>query len=178
MENETQKLAFGHTIKEFRLGKGLSLRKLATKADMSHSYLSQLELGKKSLPSPQILKNIAKALEIDYFILARLAGYLDFENETAADKAVRYEALINNSIDGCNIIQFKVPAVVEEIGNKGEKSLRFMSPEESKKNFLDLNYLLKSDENLYFKDKLLNRNERDKMAGFLTLLIDNPLYTK
>lgn len=46
--------------------KGLSIRKLATKAGISASYVSHLKTFNNSIPSNEILKKIAKALEIDY----------------------------------------------------------------------------------------------------------------
>ncbi|OMP68696.1 helix-turn-helix domain-containing protein [Domibacillus epiphyticus] len=65
-------------IKDKRTMKGLSTYKLAALIGVSQSYLSQLENGRKDKPpSPEIIKKLSSALEVDYFELMRLAGYMD-----------------------------------------------------------------------------------------------------
>ncbi|WP_191566455.1 helix-turn-helix domain-containing protein [Metabacillus idriensis] len=69
---------FINYIKDKRTTKGLSTYKLAALVGVSQSYLSQLENGRKDKPpSPEIIKKLSNALEIDYFELMRLAGYMD-----------------------------------------------------------------------------------------------------
>lgn len=58
--------------------KGLSTYKLAALVGVSQSCLSQLENGRKDKPpSPEIIRKMFNALEVDYFELMRLAGYMD-----------------------------------------------------------------------------------------------------
>jgi transcriptional regulator with XRE-family HTH domain len=65
-------------IKDKRTMKGLSTYKLADLVGVSQSYLSQLENGRKDKPpSPEIIKKLSNALEVDYFELMRLAGHMD-----------------------------------------------------------------------------------------------------
>lgn len=65
-------------VKTKRTIKGLSTYKLATLLSVSQSYLSQLENGRKDKPpSPEIIRKMSNALEIDYFELMRLAGYMN-----------------------------------------------------------------------------------------------------
>ncbi|MCI2255537.1 helix-turn-helix domain-containing protein [Domibacillus sp. PGB-M46] len=69
---------FINYIKDKRTTKGLSTYKLAALVGVSQSYLSQLENGRKDKPpSPEIIKKLSNALEVDYFELMRLAGYMD-----------------------------------------------------------------------------------------------------
>lgn len=57
---------FGVFLKEQRKQKGVSLRVLADKLNVSHSYLSNIENGKKPPPSNALLIEIASALSLDY----------------------------------------------------------------------------------------------------------------
>ena len=52
-------------IIKLRLQKSLSMKELAEKANISVSYLSLLEKGKRKNPSKEIMKKISKALEED-----------------------------------------------------------------------------------------------------------------
>ena len=57
-------LSLGETIRYFRKKKGLTLRELARKSNISPIYLSELENGKKNNPSEEILYKIVKGLEL------------------------------------------------------------------------------------------------------------------
>jgi transcriptional regulator with XRE-family HTH domain len=61
----------GTKIKELRTKNDLSLNQLATKANISKAYVSQLENGESSKPSAEILYNIALALNTS---IAHLLG--------------------------------------------------------------------------------------------------------
>lgn len=50
-------------IRKIRLQKSLTMKELAKKAEISVSYLSLLEKGKRKNPSKEIMKKISKALE-------------------------------------------------------------------------------------------------------------------
>ncbi|MGG0744640.1 helix-turn-helix domain-containing protein [Priestia megaterium] len=60
----------GDRIKEMRLQKRYSITRLAEKAQISKSYLSQIEKGANSNPSLQMLHKIAASLgtSVDYLI--------------------------------------------------------------------------------------------------------------
>lgn len=78
------------TVGEFiRLQRGLAhltLRQLADLSEVSNAYLSQVERGLYS-PSAQVLKNVAKALDLSAETLYARAGLLDDdESESAADE--------------------------------------------------------------------------------------------
>ncbi|WML40255.1 helix-turn-helix domain-containing protein [Neobacillus sp. OS1-2] len=61
----------GERIKRLREKKGFSITELARLADVSKSYLSQIERGLQSNPSMQFLKKIAIPLEtsLDYLLM-------------------------------------------------------------------------------------------------------------
>ncbi len=66
----------GEFIREQRHLDQLSLRKLAEQAGVSNPYLSQIERGLRA-PSAEILRRIARALEISSEELYVRAGILD-----------------------------------------------------------------------------------------------------
>ncbi len=57
------KLPIGQKIRSLRLGRGLTLQKLALKADMSRGSLCSIEKGERSV-GLEVLKRISKALDI------------------------------------------------------------------------------------------------------------------
>jgi len=73
--NETRK-AVGNFIRLQRGLADLSLRQLSELSDVSNAYLSQVERG-LYMPSAQVLKNIAEALDLSAETLYQRAGLLD-----------------------------------------------------------------------------------------------------
>jgi SOS-response transcriptional repressor LexA len=68
---------FGGFLKMMRKRQRLTVRELEDLSGVSHSYLTQLENGKRGVPSPEILKKLAEPLSINYDELMFKAGYLD-----------------------------------------------------------------------------------------------------
>lgn len=60
-ENETN---IGQEIRKARERRGISLSKLAEKAEVSKSYLSNLETGKLENPTIEVLERLARALDV------------------------------------------------------------------------------------------------------------------
>jgi len=76
---DTLKLAYGDTLRKFRLASGLSQMKVAAKADISLTYLGDVERGQRNVALINIV-GIARALDIplDQFfaeVEAQLARY-------------------------------------------------------------------------------------------------------
>ncbi len=77
----------------------LSLRNAADKIGISHSYLSNLEkgidprTGSPIKPTPETLKLIADAYELDYDSLMKLAGYLTDKEILDITKEYKYKRL-------------------------------------------------------------------------------------
>jgi len=82
-EVETRWHDLGQFIREQRNVGQLSVRKLAERAGVSNPYLSQIERGLRR-PSAEILRQIARALEISSEELYVRAGILD-EREDRPD---------------------------------------------------------------------------------------------
>src|SRR6185503_16945446 len=71
---------FGQYLKKIRIQKGgrghWSLRSVASRSGVSDSYLSQIENGKISSPSFDVLKKLSESLKHPYLDLLNKAGYL------------------------------------------------------------------------------------------------------
>jgi transcriptional regulator with XRE-family HTH domain len=75
----------GRYLKSVRLGLDFSLRDVeeATGKEVSNAYLSQLETGKISKPSPHVLYALSGALAVPYETLMQRAGYIAPTSERA-----------------------------------------------------------------------------------------------
>lgn len=67
---------FGDFIKKLRKENNLTVRQLGEKTGISIAYLSQIENGKRGLPSPEILKKLHMPLGVTYDVLMEKAGYI------------------------------------------------------------------------------------------------------
>src|SRR5699024_4441795 len=76
---------FGTYIRNLRKSKQLTLREAARRSEMSHPYLSQIENGKNTNPTPHIIKKLAKGLEVPYMQLMQQAGYTDGNSNRVAE---------------------------------------------------------------------------------------------
>ena len=76
--NQNRTEVFGAYLKSLRTGLKMSLREVeeATGKEISNAYLSQLENGKISKPSPSILHSLAGVYSVPYEKLMERAGYL------------------------------------------------------------------------------------------------------
>ncbi len=66
---------FGELLKILRTRKGITLVELGKMINYSNSYLSQIENGKKGIPSYNLIEKIANALNISQVKLLEEAGY-------------------------------------------------------------------------------------------------------
>lgn len=72
-------------IQNYRELRGLSRRRLAELAGISHTEVHRLERGERRNPSPPLLRSLAGALEVPYDDIMRAAGYLpEAETQLAA----------------------------------------------------------------------------------------------
>lgn len=71
-------LTLGQYLGSIRLDRKMSLRQVedATKKEISNAYISQLENGRVTNPSPNILHTLAEIYDVSYITLMELAGYL------------------------------------------------------------------------------------------------------
>lgn len=73
----TESETLGARLRDLRGQKGLGLREAATKAGITHGYLSQIESDKVKEPAPQILQKLAEAYDEPFVLLMQWAGYLE-----------------------------------------------------------------------------------------------------
>jgi transcriptional regulator with XRE-family HTH domain len=78
----------GTYLASLRAAKGLTLRDVeeATDRDISNAYLSQLEHGRITRPSPNILHRLASVYGVSYANLMEKAGYIVERKETNAGR--------------------------------------------------------------------------------------------
>lgn len=74
--------SFGNEIRRIRQSKKLSLKDVTEKSGISHSYLSQIENGKRGTPKPNMIKKISKGLDVPYIELMNKAGYITTETDS------------------------------------------------------------------------------------------------
>jgi transcriptional regulator with XRE-family HTH domain len=86
----------GAFIKEQRTRSALSIRKLADQAGISNPYLSQIERGLRR-PSAEILKSIARALEISTESLFARAGLLDDVTHPGVEDSIESDTVLTKS---------------------------------------------------------------------------------
>ncbi|WP_042337771.1 helix-turn-helix domain-containing protein [Bacillus andreraoultii] len=68
---------FGQYLRTLRKAKRLTIDELAAELGVSNAYISQIETGKKGIPSPELLKQFHMALDVTYEHLMEKAGYVD-----------------------------------------------------------------------------------------------------
>lgn len=73
---KTDPAVFGKIIKDARLSRRLTIRKVEAQSGVSNAYISQLENGMRDIPSPKIIKKLAPSLGLEYEFLLRSAGHL------------------------------------------------------------------------------------------------------
>jgi HTH-type transcriptional regulator, competence development regulator len=66
---------YGEYIKALRESKGLTLREVERKTEISNAYLSQLESSKIKQPSPTTLYKLAELYGVKYEVLMEKVGY-------------------------------------------------------------------------------------------------------
>lgn len=89
----------GLTIRTVRKSKGISQQELASKANISRSYLSLIEKGKCN-PSLETMTNLSNVLEIPFPVISFLSMDIDSISEEKRDQFLgvkpAIEAMIND----------------------------------------------------------------------------------
>jgi len=72
-----QSIKFGEYLHKLRDERGWSLRDIQekTKGEVSNAYLSQLESGKKNIPTLKVIQKLADAFGLPIEVLLKEAGY-------------------------------------------------------------------------------------------------------
>ncbi|MFH5185445.1 helix-turn-helix domain-containing protein [Paenibacillus sp. TAB 01] len=85
---------FYEQLRDMRKLKGFTIRELSDRSGVSAAYISQLENGNRSVPSPDVLMKLSEGLNTPYPELMRLAGYLETSSDTSAAPSA-YKAPVN-----------------------------------------------------------------------------------
>ncbi|MEK3917256.1 S24 family peptidase [Paenibacillus sp. FSL H7-0331] len=114
-------IEFGGFIKMLRKRANLTVRELEDRSGVSHSYITQLENGKRGVPSPEILNKISEPLLINYDELMLKAGYINTEYSYQAPLPLfeggytREETMLALYVFGTNIKRLR-----EQLGYNAE----------------------------------------------------------
>lgn len=91
------KNTLGSLLRQLRLGRGLTLRDVEKKTEISNAYLSQLENGRADQPSPRILHKLAGFYGFPYTELMIAAGYLQPKGKANSGNLEGLDALLLSS---------------------------------------------------------------------------------
>lgn len=83
----------GSELRRIRKARGATLRGVEDATGISNAYLSQLENGKISKPSPHFLYKLAGFYEVPYEDLMRAAGYVGEDRARDEEKRGRLSAV-------------------------------------------------------------------------------------
>lgn len=137
----------GIEIKKVRESKKLTQKKLSKKLKVSESTVRMWELGKNK-PSIESLVNIASFLEMDIMYLLILA-VTDLETELIDGHTERLELQLNH---------FETLKTQEQLIS----AVQSMS---------DLNKTLNSNADVYYKERLLTKEEKEKILTIIDTIL-------
>jgi XRE family transcriptional regulator, master regulator for biofilm formation len=112
----------GNTIYEFRKQKGLSLSELAKRADISKSYLSNIERNLNRNPSIEVVQRIAKVLEIELDTILNPLKNKVVKREIDQDLIDFATELKESGIDKEKFKEYKALIDFIKWQNKGERA--------------------------------------------------------
>jgi transcriptional regulator with XRE-family HTH domain len=82
--SDREHVSLGEYLRAARERAGYSIRELAKKVSLHHSYVARLENGEAEHPSPELLRRLASALDIE---VAELWPYIGVESELPEPRA-------------------------------------------------------------------------------------------
>ncbi len=87
-------MELGRRLREVRDKSGDSLRKVESRSGLNNGYLSQLENGKITHPSPSVLEKVARGYELRFEDLLRWTGYVSGpEDPVTPNQAVAFSTV-------------------------------------------------------------------------------------
>jgi SOS regulatory protein LexA len=161
---------FGAYLRKLRNDKGLTIRQLEKLSGVSNAYISQMETGKRGIPTPDVLKKIHEPLGVEYDELMQRAGYIS--QETREDllpetiKTMESFDELNELIKNAAEIFFS--SVEDEDGILKEAFRLFLLSEDSNLTEEELNELVYDPE---IREKLFNHLTVEEKISFLNVII-------
>ena len=153
-------MSLGERIKKNRNEKGLSLRDLASKVDLSASFLSQIEQGKAS-PSIENLKKIANCLDVRVSYLIEDDEVKKNTDVMRKEERHAIESLDSNtkiSLLTSSNIEKNMEPILYEIGPGGESGRDYYNhPGE------EFIFILEGKLDVYINETVHSLNEGDSL---------------
>lgn len=151
-------MQFGEYIKNVRKQKKLTLREAAELCGISHPYLSQLETGRNTNPTSQVIEKLSNGLGIPNGTLYILVGHLkdsfkEIQNET--EKKISLIAPKN----------INIPDQKYGTGNG-------TTYDTIEGHFFDLFFLLHMDKELYFNGKQISEEDKKKILKLIEISLN------
>lgn len=170
MKKMTKDLKFGNYLKSLRKENGLTIRQLEEKSGVSNAYLSQLENGKRGLPSPEILMKIHIPLGVGYDELMEKAGYISsaVRSELLPETLQTMESfeVLNELID--NAYEVFVGSVTDDEGILKDTFRQYLLCEDPNLSEEDLDGLIHDPD---ITQKLFNYLTFEEKLSFLNNII-------
>lgn len=153
---------FGSYLKDLRKRNSLTTRRLAELTNVSASYISNVENGKRGIPSAEVLKRLAEVLQADYVEFLKAAGHTaipipfgDAPNKGNLIFKVPYEESVFNPEDGLI-------------------TTRALNEEEIMKSFFELGRLLNAEKSLNYRGITFTDKQKQLLKTFLDGLLCVP----
>ena len=93
----------------------MSVRKLAEKAEVSHTEIKRIEDGIRKQPSPNILKAIAAALNVAYNDIMVAAGYLNEAESEDSPSMMSVSQSRSSALDTAELTESELEEVTRYI---------------------------------------------------------------
>ncbi|WP_077214510.1 helix-turn-helix domain-containing protein [Bacillus dakarensis] len=152
---------FGSYLKDLRKRNSLTTRRLADLTNVSASYISNVENGKRGIPSAEVLERLAEVLQADYVEFLKAAGH------------TAIPIPFGDTLNKGNLL-FKVP-YEENVFNPEDRVMttRALTEAEIMKRFFDLDRLLNAEKTLNYKGITFTDKQRQLLKTFLDALLSN-----
>lgn len=125
---------FGEYLKKKRSDKGLSMRELERRSEISQAYISQIERSPDKIPQPDVVRKLAAALGIPSTEMMIVAGHITQDEQQEAKKvptlreAFGFQPSINafwerndEGIDGLSFYSFPVNDINFHLNDSANK---------------------------------------------------------
>ncbi|MEK3736008.1 MULTISPECIES: helix-turn-helix domain-containing protein [Paenibacillus] len=179
---------FGEFLRKLRKDKQLKLDQVAESSGISKGYLSNIENGRRGVPSPELLMKLSEPLEVEYEELMRKAGYwIKSSNSNETNIDVSYSVNLRNSITACLKAMADDDGIFpdylhDEIFMIFEGWLRLSEGNRSSDmfdEFYKYDYLIRPDKEDYFgKDSVKETHERfNKIYNYTAIKNEMNSYT-
>jgi len=115
-----QSIKFGEYLHKLRDERNWSLRDIQekTKGEVSNAYLSQLESGKKNIPTLKVIQKLADAFGLPIEVLLKEAGYASPEMAAKKEASVIFRGYEQLSPKNRQIMQEMLKTLLKTEGKQ------------------------------------------------------------